>query len=152
MLLCALSMEIYFMEPALILIVILVFISSPVRQVTGFVLVREIFFPFFDSLSDMSNVTCLCKNCRLHRNSLQLDKDTLTFNLFQIDLDSDNNNNNIFDDSMSNVLSAAYNILNSCNYHSIQAMSQQDIGSSLSTFYFHNIDGYKLIFMNLLQI
>ena len=103
-------------------------------------------FPFFDSLSDMSNVPCLCKNCRLHRNSLQLDKDTLTFNPFQIDLDSDNNNNNIFDDSMSNVLSTAYNILNSCNYHSIQAISQQDIGSSLSTFYFHNIDGYKTNF------
>ena len=103
-------------------------------------------FPFFDSLSDMSNVTCLCKNCRLHRNSLQLDKDTLTFNPFQIDLDSDNNNNNIFDDSMSNVLSTAYNILNSCNYHSIQAISLQDIGSSLSTFYFHNIDGYKTNF------
>ena len=62
-------------------------------------------FPFFDFISDLSNMKCVCKNCRLRRNSLQLDTDTLTFNPFQIDIDFDNNNNNIFDDSMINVSS-----------------------------------------------
>ena len=89
---------------------------------------------------------CLCQNCKLQRNTLEPDKDSLTFNLFHIDLDSDNTNDNIFDDSMSNVLSTANSILSSCNYHSIQAISQQDISTSLSTFYFHNIDGFKTNF------
>ena len=62
-------------------------------------------------------------------------------------LDSDNtNDNNIFDDSMSDVLSTANSIPSSCNYHSIQSISQQDISTTLSTFYFHNIDGYKTNF------
>ena len=47
---------------------------------------------------------------------------------------------------MSDVLSTANSILSSCNYQSIQAISQQDISTSLSTFYFHNIDGYKTNF------
>ena len=89
---------------------------------------------------------CLCQNCKLQRNTLEPDKDSLTFNPFHIDLDSDDTNDNIFDDSMSNVLSTANSILSSCNYHSIQAISQQDISTSLSTFYFHNIDGFKTNF------
>ena len=89
---------------------------------------------------------CLRQNCKLQRNTLEPDKDSLTFNPFHIDLDSDNTNDNIFDDSMSNVLSTANSILSSCNYHSIQATSQQDISTSLSTFCFHNIDGYKTNF------
>ena len=47
---------------------------------------------------------------------------------------------------MSDVLSTANSILSSCNYQSIQTISQQDISTSLSTFYFHNIDGYKTNF------
>ena len=89
---------------------------------------------------------CVCKNCRLRRNSLQLDNDTLTFNPFQIDIDFDNNNNDIFDDALINVLTTAHNIRNSCNYYPIEAISQQNTNASLSTFYFHNIDGYKTNF------
>ena len=103
-------------------------------------------FPFFDSINNLSHIKCLCENCKLQRSKLQSVNDTLTFNLFDIDLDSNNTNENIFDDSMSNVLSTAHNILNSCNYHSIQVISQQNISASLSTFYFHNIDGYKTNF------
>ena len=45
---------------------------------------------------------CLCKNCKLQRSTLELDTDSLTFNPFHIDLDS--NITNIFEDSLSDVL------------------------------------------------
>ena len=88
---------------------------------------------------------CLCKNCKLQCSTMEPGTDPLTFNPFHIDLDSDNTNDNIFDDSMSDVLSTANSIFSSCNYQSIQAISQ-DISTSLSIFYFHNIDGYKTNF------
>ena len=62
---------------------------------------------------------------------MEPDTDSLTFNPFHINLDSDITNDNIFNDSMSDVLSTANSVLSSCNYQSIQGISQQDISTSI---------------------
>ena len=102
---------------------------------------REI-FPFYDSIADLSHIPCACKFCTQNNNTVQHNS---TFNPFSADFDSDKNYDN-FDDSMCDALSTAQCVLHSCNYCDINELSTCNVDKSFTTFYFNNIDGYKINF------
>ena len=98
-------------------------------------------FPFYDDFdnSDTSSLPCLCTFCKvsLYNNT------PLLFNPFQFEYDSERDFND-FDDSMSEALNMANNILVNCNYSDTDRLP--NISGNLSTFYFNNIDGFKTNF------
>ena len=91
-------------------------------------------FPFYDSIADLSHKPCVCSNCY----SLRVASKSI-FNPYQTD--SDDNNLNLFNDTMCDTLTTAETILSNCDYVTVDTQSTYD--NSFSTFYFHNIDGYK---------
>ena len=88
-------------------------------------------FPLYDDFanSDTHSLPCLCRFCKsdLYNHNPQL------FNPFEIDYESEREFNG-FDDSMSDALNIANNILTNCNYSDTDKLP--DINENLSTFYF----------------
>ena len=98
-------------------------------------------FPLYDDFinSDTHSLPCLCRFCKsnLYNDSPQL------FNPYQFDYESEREFNS-FNDSMSDALNIANNILTNCNYSDTDTLL--DISENLSMFYFNNIDGFKTNF------
>ena len=67
----------------------------------------------------------------------------LVFNPLHFECETERDFND-FDDSMSDALNMANNILTNCTFS--DANNIPNLSSDLSTFYFHNIDGFKTNF------
>ena len=98
-------------------------------------------FPLYDDFANNDNhsLPCLCRFCKSNLN----DHTPQLFNPFEVDYESEREFNG-FDDSMSDALNIANNILTNCNYSDTDKLL--DISESSSTFYFNNIDGFKTNF------